>query len=94
MALFSGLQDQVPTSYPLWDMFENREAFGRIGKWATQLAAHTIDFVPRSAIKFEVLADFIADWTPTAPSQSPTLLRPYGNYNAMEHTAKTIPGLR
>jgi len=33
------------------------------------LAAHTIDFVPRSAIKSQVLADFIADWTPPAPSQ-------------------------
>ena len=42
-------------------MFENREACGRIGKWATKLAEHTIDFVPRSAIKSQVLADFIAD---------------------------------
>ena len=45
-------------------MFENREASGRIGKWAMQLAEHTIDFVSRSAIKSQVLADFIADWTP------------------------------
>jgi len=50
-------------------MFENREASGRIGKWATQLAEHTIDFVSRSAIKSQVLADFIADWTPVVPSQ-------------------------
>jgi len=41
-------------------MFENREAFGRIGKWATQLASHTIDFVPLSTIKSHVLADFVA----------------------------------
>ena len=59
----------VPTSFPLRDMFENREAFGRTGKWATQLAKHTIDFISRSAIKSQVLADFIADWTPGAPSQ-------------------------
>ena len=42
-------------------MFENREASGRIGKWATKLAEHTIDFVPRTAIKSQVLADFVAD---------------------------------
>jgi hypothetical protein len=51
-------------------MFENREASGRIGKWATQLASHTIDFVPRRAIKSKVLADFVADWTPSVASQS------------------------
>ena len=43
---FQSFKIKVPTSYPLRDMFENREASGRIGKWATQLAAHTIDFVP------------------------------------------------
>ena len=50
-------------------MFENREASGSISKWATQLAEHTIDFISRSAIKSQVLADFIADWTPATPSQ-------------------------
>ena len=59
---------------PLRDMFENREASGRIGKWATLLASHTIDFVPRSAIKSQVLADFVADWTPSAPSQNPPVI--------------------
>ena len=48
-------------------MFGNREASGRIGKWATQLAEHTINFVSRSAIKSQVLTDFIADWTPATP---------------------------
>ena len=52
-------------------MFENKEAFGRIGKWATKLAEHIIDFVPRTAIKSQVLAQFIADWTPSTPSLEP-----------------------
>ena len=66
---FQSHEIKVPTSFPLRDMFENREASGRIGKWAAQLAEHTINFVSRSAIKSQVLADFIADWTPVAPSQ-------------------------
>ena len=33
------------------------------------MAEPTIDFVSRSAIKSQVLADFIADWIPTKPSQ-------------------------
>ena len=58
---FQSFKIKVPTSYPLRDMFENREASGRIRKWATQLASHTINFVPRSAIKSQVFANFIAD---------------------------------
>jgi hypothetical protein len=61
---FQSYKVTVPTSYPLWDMFENREASGRIGKWATQLTEYTISFTSRSAIKSHVLADFIADWVP------------------------------
>jgi len=65
---------KVPTSFPLQDIFENKEASGRIGKWATKLVEHTIDFVPKIAIKSQILAEFIADWTPAMPSQeSPKL---------------------
>jgi hypothetical protein len=35
----------VPTAFPLWYMFENKESTGRIGKWATELAEHIINFV-------------------------------------------------
>ena len=66
---FQSYKIEVPTSFPLQNMFENREASGRIGKWATQLAEHTIDFISRSAIKSQILANFIGDWTPTKPSQ-------------------------
>jgi hypothetical protein len=41
----------VPTAFPLRDMFENKESTGRIGKWATELAEHVINFVSRNAIK-------------------------------------------
>jgi len=71
---FKSLKIKVPTSFPLRDMFENREASGRIEKWATQLESHTIDFVPRSAIKSQVLANFVADWTPSTPSQNPPII--------------------
>jgi hypothetical protein len=41
----------VPTAFPLQDMFENKESTGRMGKWATELAEHVINFIARSAIK-------------------------------------------
>ena len=30
--------------------------------------------IPRSAIKSQVLADFVADWTPSTPSQNPPVI--------------------
>jgi hypothetical protein len=56
----------IPLSQPLKDIMRNREATGRIGKWATELNEFTIDYVHRSSIQSQVLADFIADWTPGA----------------------------
>jgi hypothetical protein len=40
---------------------KNREALGRIGKWATELNEFVIDFVHRLSIQFQTLADFIAN---------------------------------
>jgi hypothetical protein len=53
----------VPSSQPLKDIMRNREATGRIGKWAEDLNEFTIDYVHRSSIQSQALVDFIADWT-------------------------------
>jgi ribonuclease HI len=47
----------------------NREATGRIGKWAAELNKFSIDYVHRSSIQSQALADFIADWTPGAQEE-------------------------
>jgi hypothetical protein len=59
----------VPSSQPLKDIMRNREATGRIGKWAAELNEFTIDYVHRSSIQSQALADFIADWTPGAQEE-------------------------
>jgi ribonuclease HI len=56
----------VPSTQPLKDIMRNREATGRIGKWAAELNEFTIDYVHRSSIQSQALADFIANWTPGA----------------------------
>jgi ribonuclease HI len=53
----------VPSSQPLKDIMKNREATGRIGKWAAELNEFSIDYVHRSSIQSQALVDFIADWT-------------------------------
>jgi ribonuclease HI len=56
----------IPSSQPLKDIMRNREATGRIGKWAAEFNGFSIDYVHRSSIQSQALADFIADWTPWA----------------------------
>src|ERR1044071_440315 len=53
----------VVSSAPLADIIQNREAMGRIAKWAIELGAYHIKYKPRTAIKSQALADFINDWT-------------------------------
>jgi ribonuclease HI len=52
----------VLTDQPLNDLFINKEASSKIAKWAMELSEHTIDFGKRSAIKSQVLVDFVVDW--------------------------------
>jgi hypothetical protein len=59
----------VPSSQPLKDIMRNREATGRIGKWAAELNEFNIDYVHRSSIQSQALVDFIADWTPGAQEE-------------------------
>jgi ribonuclease HI len=61
---FQAYHITVPSLQPLKDIMRNREATGRIGRWAAKLNEFTIDYVHRSSIQSQALADFIADWTP------------------------------
>jgi hypothetical protein len=54
----------VVTSFPLMAILHNSNATGNIAKWAVELAEFQLDFQPRHAIKSQVLADFIVEWTP------------------------------
>jgi hypothetical protein len=45
-------------------MLNNPNAIGNIAKWAVELAEFELDFVTRHAVKSQVLADFVVDWTP------------------------------
>jgi hypothetical protein len=56
----------VVTNQPLHDLFNNKEASSGISKWASELSEYYVDFERRSAIKSQVLANFIADWTSPA----------------------------
>ena len=54
---------KVVPSFPLGDIIHNRDANGRVVKWSVELGALSIEFLHRSTIKSQALADFIAEWT-------------------------------
>src|SRR6185295_18389902 len=53
----------VITDFPLGDILHNRDATGRISKWAVELGALELKFTPRIAIKSQALVDFLAEWS-------------------------------
>jgi hypothetical protein len=55
----------VVASAPLGDIIRNRDATGRVAKWAVEIGVHHINYEPRKAIKSQALADFLVDWEET-----------------------------
>jgi hypothetical protein len=53
----------VVSKYPLGEVIKNPKAEGRIAKWALEMMGQNITYAPRSAIKSQVLADFVGEWT-------------------------------
>jgi ribonuclease HI len=53
----------VPSSFPLGEIIRNPDANDRIVKWSVELGEFEIDFCPRQAIKSQILADFVSEWT-------------------------------
>ena len=52
----------VASEVPLNNIINNRDATGRIAKWAIELLPFEIAYKPQRAIKSQVLADFLAEW--------------------------------
>ena len=55
------------TSFSLEDILHNREANGRIAKWALELMSLDLSFKPRTSIKSQALADFVAECQEDTP---------------------------
>jgi hypothetical protein len=53
----------VPSSFPLGEIIRNHDANGRIVKWSVELGELDIEFCPTQAIKSQVLADCVSEWT-------------------------------
>ncbi|XP_064979374.1 uncharacterized protein LOC135620371 [Musa acuminata AAA Group] len=54
---------EIITDQPLWQVLTKFDVAGRLFKWAVELDEHDIRYVPRTAIKAQAVADFIAELT-------------------------------
>jgi hypothetical protein len=68
---FQAHKISVVTSYPLRAVLHNPNETSNITKWAADLTEFEMDFIARYAIKSQVLADFVVDWTspPSLPGE-------------------------
>uniref|UniRef100_A0A2N9GFR7 Uncharacterized protein n=1 Tax=Fagus sylvatica TaxID=28930 RepID=A0A2N9GFR7_FAGSY len=62
----------VLTSLPLKALFRSSDFSGRISKWGADLGAYDVRYRPRTSIKGQVLADFVAEFAPEN-SELPTI---------------------
>jgi hypothetical protein len=62
---FQAHQIEVHTSSTLGEILNNREATGKIAKWAIKLSMYDIIFKPGTAIKAQALSDFVSKWSET-----------------------------
>ena len=65
---------EVITDQPLRQVLTKFDVAGRLLKWAVKLGEHDIRYVPRTTIKAQAMADFIAEFTQMEdgdPKQTP-----------------------
>jgi ribonuclease HI len=55
----------VVSSFPLGEIIRNPDAAGRIAKWSVELMGERSPTHHAKAIKSQILADFVAEWTDT-----------------------------
>ena len=55
---------EVPTEYPMKQVLHKPEVSRRLMKWAIELSEFDIRYKPKTAIKGQVLADFVMEFTP------------------------------
>ena len=60
---------EILTEHPMKQILHKLETSGRLVKWAIELSEFDIRYKPRTAIKGQVLADFIMEFTSTEPTE-------------------------
>ena len=62
---------EIVTEHPMRQVLHNLETSGRLIKWAIEISEFDIRYKPKTAIKGQVLEDFIREFTPSNASMKP-----------------------
>ena len=65
---------EVSTEHPMKQILHKPETSGRLIKWAIELSEFDIRYRPRTAVKGQVLADFIMEFAPMEPIETTQLI--------------------
>ena len=60
----------VPTEYPMKQVLHKPETSGRLMKWAIELSEFDIRYKPKTAVKGQILVDFIMEFTSAEPAKN------------------------
>ena len=61
---------EVPTEYPMKQVLHKPETLGWLMKWAIELGEFDIKYKQKTAIKGQVLADFVMEFTSAEPAEN------------------------
>jgi hypothetical protein len=56
---------KVVSIFSLGEILRSRDTVARIVKWLVELGEYDLEFCPRQAIKSNILANFVSEWTET-----------------------------
>ena len=74
---------EVPTEYPMKQVLQKQETSGRLMKWAIEQIEFDIRYKPKTAIKEQVLADFVMEFTSVDPTKSTQMTTNFPIWNSL-----------
>ncbi|XP_074378355.1 uncharacterized protein LOC141719890 [Apium graveolens] len=81
---FQAHRIEVHTTYPLRQVLHKPELSGRMLKWAVELGQFDLEFMPRTAIKGQVLANFLLEFNSAVDDKVLVVLQPPRNEESLE----------
>ena len=61
---FQAYTAEVPTEYPMKQILHKPKTSGRLIKWVIELSEFDIRYKPRTAVKGQILVEFVKEFTP------------------------------
>ncbi|XP_074337100.1 uncharacterized protein LOC141674277 [Apium graveolens] len=81
---FQAHRIEVRTAYPLRQVLHKPESSGRMLKWAVELGKFDLEYMPRTAIKGQALADFLLEFDFAVDDKALVVLQPPHNEEFLE----------